>query len=153
MFEHMSTFQWQQMWGNGLPHMINNLKVFHVCNYCFTKDPIVIDDHPACSCPRKPQGYVHRGGKGGGRGRKWLGQDRGTVTSGNRILSNHSKLVKKNSNLCKDIQIHSEIVTNSNYISSTIHPVKVLRPNQSQENENILLKDSSVAETPPPIVT
>ena len=53
------------------PHMINNLKVFHVCSYCFVKDPIVIDDHPACNCPKKPAGYhprEHRGSVRGGRG-------------------------------------------------------------------------------------
>ena len=51
------------------PHMLNNVKVFHVCSYCFMKDPVVMDDHLACSCPHKPPGYVrgqqYRGGRGG----------------------------------------------------------------------------------------
>ena len=50
------------------PHLINGVKVFHICQFCFKRDPIVLDDHPADSCPRKSSGYS-RGGRRGGRGR------------------------------------------------------------------------------------
>ena len=34
--------------------MINSLKVFHLCLYCFKRNPVVLEDHPAEKCNRKP---------------------------------------------------------------------------------------------------
>ena len=54
------------------PHIVNGTKLFHICLYCFKKDPVVIDDHQADLCPRKPQGQRgnrglgSRGSRGGG---------------------------------------------------------------------------------------
>ena len=48
------------------PHSVNGVKLFHLCLYCFKKDPVVLDDHPANLCPKKPPGHV-KGGGGGNR--------------------------------------------------------------------------------------
>ena len=40
------------------PHMLNGMKVFHLCQYSFKRNPIILEDHPADVCPKKPPGYV-----------------------------------------------------------------------------------------------
>ena len=55
----------RQQFEESSPHVINGTKVFHLCIFCFKKDPVVLDDHQADFCPRRPTGQSSRGGRGG----------------------------------------------------------------------------------------